>query len=450
MQMHKSYPVVAIVGRPNVGKSSLFNAILGRRHAIVHSESGVTRDRIVADANWKGFHFKVIDTGGLCSLEGEKRRVKESDEAVRKQAAVAIESADILLFTVEIGAGVTVMDSEISNLLRKSGKRVLLILNKSDNERTDGLSANFARLGWKDVLPVSCMHRRGIDALLDFVAEALGGANEPPPEPALKLAVVGRPNVGKSSIVNRLLGEDRMIVSDVPGTTRDAVDVEFEIRHGGETLRTILIDTAGMRQRRKADTSVEVFSVMRAERSIGRADIILFVIDASLLSSTSQDRTIAKIIGDSGKGCIILANKTDICKGIGLKEIRDEIGRTLPFMNYAPVIACSALTGSGFNMIPEKIARIAEDMRTNVPTSVINRIIQDAFERSTPASTGKKFFKVYYSTMTEQMPPRFIMFVNDPALCPGNYLGYLKNHIRKSLGVTGFPIRIEMRKRERK
>ena len=446
-----SLPTVAIVGRPNIGKSSLFNIMIGRRMAIVHEESGVTRDRVMSHAHYQGRHFQVADTGGLGTYTGVKRGCGNWDAAIRKQVEAGIESADLIIMMVDITDGVTPLDKDVIDLLRRSGKNVILAANKSDTKKKDELAAEFTSLGIDDVFAISCMHRRGISTLMDKILEKIESVTviEKEQKP-LRIAVAGRPNVGKSSLVNRLIGEERVMVSNIAGTTRDSVDIPFEIEDDGEQLPAVLMDTAGLRKRGRANTAVEIFSIMRAESAVKRSDIVLFVIEADEYGSTSQDKKIAKMIEASGKGCIIVANKWDLCKGQKQKDVINEIYRSLPFLRYAPVVCVSAETGYNFPAILDEIMNVKERMDLRVPTPLINRIIQDAFDRTSPPLVGRRSFKVYYATMSDSAPPQFLLFSNDPKLCPANYLSYLKNIFRKNLDFTGWPIELKLRKREKK
>ena len=443
-------PTIAIVGRPNIGKSSLFNIMIGRRMAIVHEESGVTRDRIISPAHYKGRHFQVADTGGLGTFRGAVKKQGNWDAEIRKQVEAAIESADLILMMTDITDGVTPLDKDVIATLRRSEKPVILVANKADTKDKDGLTVEFSSFGIEDVFAVSCMHRRGIGALMDAMLEKIDKVTVPDETvETLKIAVAGRPNVGKSSLVNCLIGEERVMVSNTAGTTRDAVDVPFEIRDGGESIPAILMDTAGLRKKGRANSAVEVFSIMRAESAVKRADIVLLVIEADEYGSTSQDKKIAKMIESSGKGCIIVANKWDLCKGEKQKNVVDEIYKSLPFLRYAPVVCASAETGYNFPAILDEILNVSERIELRVPTPLINRILQDAFQRTAPPLSGRRSFKVYYTTMSDSAPPQFLMFVNDPKLCPKNYLAYLKNTLRQNLDFTGWPIELKLRKRDK-
>ena len=314
-QPQEMLPLVAIVGRPNVGKSSLFNAVIGRRMSIVHEESGVTRDRVVSAASHRGRRFRLVDTGGLGMLEGEERGVDVWDRRIAQQAEAAVADADVLILVVDVEAGVAALDREVASRLRRTGKPVLVAVNKCDNPERVERSGEFSELGFSDIFPISCLHRGGLGDLLDAAAARLPEVSEAAAEAGEKpfrIAVAGRPNVGKSSLVNALLGEERVIVSDVAGTTRDAVDVDFSFEYKGEQCPAVLVDTAGLRRRGKVDTVVEYFSVMRASAAIDRADMVLMVVEADPAGMTAQDRRIASLIEASGRGCVVVANKSDL------------------------------------------------------------------------------------------------------------------------------------------
>lgn len=446
-------PAIAIVGRPNVGKSSLFNAILRRRQAIVHFDSGVTRDRISASGVFEGRRFNLIDTGGLAMFSGEKRKVGFWDQSIEAQVEAAIDSAVTILFVVDVLAGVNPLDQEIARRLRASAKKVILVANKADNQKAEHLADEFHELGFEKIHTVSCLHRIGIDSLM---RDALAGVAENTPAGGdsaesrpLRIAVLGRPNVGKSSLVNRLLNEERVIVSEVAGTTRDAIDIPFSLRCGEEVVNAVLVDTAGLRKKSKIDEAVERYSMMRAEEALENADIVLFVIEATTLVSTSQDKTIARMIQDSGKGCVIVANKSDACTGVRRKELIDDLRASLPKMLYAPLVLLSAKNGHNLSGLFEAIAELRAQMSVKVSTAMLNRVLADAQERNLPPIIGGRPFKVYYGTMTGNCPPRFSLFVNDPALCAENYKTYLENCLRRAFPFTGFPIRISLRARRR-
>ncbi len=452
-------PTVAIVGRPNVGKSSLFNVILGRRLSIVHEESGVTRDTVISPVNWKNHYFQLIDTGGLGLLgtsstkrtarvdsDGELVTLSVDDE-IRRQAEIAIESADLLVHVVDITVGVVPLDEEVSDLLRKSGKPVILVPNKADNAELEGSIDDFNKLAIEDVLPVSSLHRRGIDELCKTFFKYLPKIKEYSETDRLIVAVAGRPNVGKSSIVNNLIGTDRIMVSDVAGTTRDAVDTPFEMKLGDEVIPATLVDTAGLRKRGRASTAVEFFSIMRAKEAIVRSNICFLVIEASEGGATTQDAKIGRIISDSGKACIIVANKYDLCDEIKQKDLEAEIRHSLPFLNYAPIVFTSALTSFNFPKLIAESIEVNQQYKVKIPTSTLNKVISDAMRKNSAPVVKGRFFKVYYATMVSNRPPLFVLFVNSPKLCPANYQAYLRNYLREAFNLPGLPIRIKLKER---
>ncbi len=444
-------PTIAIVGRPNVGKSSLFNSILKKRQAIVHFDSGVTRDRVSSTGVIGGRRFRLIDTGGLGMGKGEKRGVDFWDQSIEKQVEVAIADADVILFVVDVTAGLTALDQEAAIRLRSTGKEIILVINKVDGDVPTPHIGEFDRLGFKQVFEVSSLHRRGITqmmekALKDFDAVAPGQEL-----PRLKIAVMGRPNVGKSSLVNKLLGEERVIVSDVAGTTRDAIDVEFTLDCGdGEKVPALLVDTAGLRKKSKIDGAVERYSMMRAEETLENCDMVLFVVESSMNGVTAQDKTIAAMIQKSGKPCILVSNKWDTCSGKKQKDVLAEIRYTLPFMSYAPVVFICAVSGYNFKELYGAIAELRAQMAVKISTAMVNRVIGDAFEKTAPPVLGTKPFKVYYGTMVSNPPPTFQLFVNDPALCADHYKTYLEKYLQKAFEFTGMPVRLILKERKRR
>jgi GTP-binding protein len=447
-------PIVAIVGRPNVGKSALFNCIVGRRIAIVHEESGVTRDRIMAPGQHGDRHFTLVDTGGLGVGLRETRHVGVFDGLIRDQVAKIVEEATALIWVVDCQTGVTAQDEEVATLLRSSQRPVVLAANKADNDAlASGAVAEFSRLGFGAIVPTSCTHRRGIGELLDGVAEHLPQVEAgTEPRPAMKLAVVGRPNVGKSSLVNRIFGADRVIVSEIAGTTRDAIDVPITVRDSDADVPMVLIDTAGLRRRRQIDTVVDLFSMMRTEQAIRRSDAVLMLLDATE-PGTSQDRHIARLILDAGKPCVLLANKWDLTSGSGMKQrdLEALVYDRLPFMKHAPLQAVCALSGYNVSRIFDHVLYLREQMRVMVPTSVFNQFLQDTLARNPPPAATTRRFKVFYGTMTGNPPPQFRLFANDREACPAHYLQFLENQIRETFfPQTGLPVRIEIREREDK
>ncbi len=444
-------PLIAIIGRPNVGKSSLFNRILRRRIAIVHEQSGVTRDRIAAPVTHDGRHFLLVDTGGLGVFPDEKA-TDSFDACIRSQIEAVIRDAHKIIWMVDAKSGLTPLDREIGRFLRESGCRLVAVANKTDNPEMDSsVLAEFSSVG-TSVLPVSCTQNRGIGQLLDDCVKDLPAESAPAHlnKEGLKLAVIGRPNVGKSSLVNRLLGEDRVIVSDIPGTTRDAVDIPVEILAGEERIPVTLIDTAGVRRRRQVDNVVELFSVMRAENAIKRCDIAILTLDATK-PATSQDRRIARLIADARKPCVIAANKWDLAsKNVKLKELRNRLHTEMAFMEYAPIVGVCALSGYQVNELIKEILTVFSQMEVAVPTSLLNQFLEDTVTRQPPPAKGGRALKLYYATMTHRTPPRFVLFVNHKTLCTQTYLNFLENRIRKAFYPDGgVPVTIELRARKR-
>ena len=450
-------PVVAIVGRPNVGKSSLFNAIIGTRLSIVHEMPGVTRDRITAPATHNGRRFELVDTGGLGMRFGETKNVDMWDERIAQQVNSALEDADVLILVTNVQDGIMPLDEEVVQKIRSCGKPVIVAANKSDNPKLAQQAVEMESLGLDSVIPVSCLHRSGIGDLLDKVVSKFaavsgensaddGEAEEKNNEP-VRIAVVGRPNVGKSSLVNALLGEDRVMVSDVAGTTRDAIDVDFAIKYRGEECPAVLIDTAGLRKKAKVQGAVEMFSVMRAKSAIERARIVLFVTEASIDGVTAQDRRIAGMIEESGKACVLVVNKIDTCSDYPKSEIVKQIRYSLPGMSYAPLVLISAEKHRHLDMLLDQISQVMEQLELRIPTSVVNQLIYDAIERTTPPVIGHAPLRFYYGSQVATEPPKFLLFVNDKKYCAPNYLTYLRNSIRSAFDFTGLPIIIELRSR---
>lgn len=450
--MSASAPVIAIVGRPNVGKSALFNSILGRRVSIVHEQSGVTRDRVAAPSEHFGRRFLLVDTGGL-GLYNREKATDIFDGMIREQVAEVIAEASALIWVVNCQDGITPQDEEVGDFLRRSGKPVVVAANKADNDvvraEAEGI---FAALGYEHIMPTSCTHRSGISDLMDCVMELLpaGDTAAEAPEERLQIAVVGRPNVGKSSLVNRLLGVQRVMVSDVPGTTRDAVEIPFSLNVDGTELPLTLIDTAGMRRKKQVDTVVEFFSLSRSEAAIRRCDIVLFMIDGTD-PCTTQERRIGRVIVDARKPCVLLVNKWDLVSAEGAKarDFKAQVRATMPFLDHAPMLLISALSGYNCQQIGAQLLHVREQMRVSVPTAVFNQFLQDTLARNPPPSTGLKRFKIFYGTMRGCPPPRFLLFVNKKSLCPRNYLQFLENQIRDAFyPEAGMPIFIDLRERE--
>jgi GTP-binding protein len=469
--------LVAIVGRPNVGKSALFNRIVGRRIAIVHDRPGVTRDRVSVEAEWHGRPFTLVDTGGIGLLRGEKA----DDVIVRaalEQVELAIEAANVIILVVNVQEGVVPLDREAAARLRRSGKPVLVAINKVDTGRADIGAPEFAELGFEKTFPVSAIHGEGIEPLMDASVALLpkeinepsqtSSGDEPSPPDTLrssplKLAIVGRPNVGKSSIINTLTQSSRVIVSPIPGTTRDAVDVPFEVETEGVRQSYLLIDTAGMRKTRRVDDSIEFFSVKRAEDSIARCDIAVLVLDAES-GITEQDKKVADKIVEERRACIVVVNKWDLMDERVRKAREEEIDRRrrkdrnapqlmttlaefgewvqehLFFLDYAPVIFTSAISGFHLDRLLEAIRYVAAQLQQKIPTSILNRTLNDAVERRQPVSSMGHRLKFFYATQVRQAPPTFLLFINREELFSQQYKKYLADQMRTAFGYEGCPI----------
>jgi len=433
-------PIVAIVGRPNVGKSTLFNRIVGQRLAIVEDVPGITRDRLYAEAEWRGRQLVVTDTGGILFNETDPITVQ-----VAQQAQLAMDEADVILFVVDVTEGLTSTDRTLADELRKTDVPVLLAANKVDNERQELESAEFYQLGLGEVYPVSSIHGRGLAELLDTVLERLPPitSEEIYPSGAIRLAIVGKPNVGKSSVVNAILGEERVIVSSTPGTTRDAIDTVF--RRDEQEL--VLVDTAGIRRAGKIQGSVEYYTVLRAIRALERSDVALLVIDAAE-GVTDGDKRVGGYTHQAGRGCVIVINKSDLTKGkISYKEYTEGIRQEMPFLAYAPVVFASAKQGWGVHDAVDTAIEVAANHALRIPTGELNRIIHEAVDAHPISQKGRQL-KVRYVTMPTVKPPTVVLFVNDPELVHFSYRRYLDNQIRKVYGYEGTPIRILARRSE--
>lgn len=437
----KLNPTVAIVGRPNVGKSTLFNKIIGRRISIVDDTPGVTRDRIYADTEWLGKGFTLIDTGGI-----EKYNKDTIHYQVKLQAKEAIEAADVIIFLVDAREGLTAADKEVADILRISGKPIVLVANKVDNfnDIPDGIY-DFYSLGFGEPIMVSAALALNIGDLLDKLIEYFPEARSIEyDDEIIKIAVVGRPNVGKSSIINSILGEERTIVSDIPGTTRDAIDTPFE----KDGKKYVFIDTAGIRRKSKVTEDIEYYSVVRGFKAIKRADLALLIIDA-LEGVTEQDKRIAGAVHDAGKASIIVVSKWDLIEKdhTTYEKCSKEIKDSLLFLKYAPVVFVSAKTGKRVNKIMEMIDNISEQYSIRVKTGVLNRIITDATDAVEPPIFKGRRLKIYYATQSSTKPPVFTFFVNDPKLLHFSYKRYLENQIRNYFGFEGTPVIFNFKKR---
>ena len=436
--------VVAIVGRPNVGKSALFNRLAGRRIAIVHEEPGVTRDRLQCEVLWDRQRFDLVDTGGL-TAPARAAAQNDIEKAIHQQADAALEDAAAVILTTDLTAGVTPLDQDIAQRLHRGGRFTVVAANKADTEALDAQAADFSSLGFP-VFPVSALHNRGLGPLMNAVLTALPPdadlANSAPP---LKVAVVGRPNVGKSSYINSLLGSDRVIVSDQPGTTRDSVDVPFGLALDGGQQRYVLIDTAGARRLSKTHTAVERYSLLRAQKSIRRADVVALMLDATE-GPGDQDKKLAAQILEAHKGCLVLVNKWDLAESVKRKDYEEALRREMPFLDFAPIVFLSARTGYSLRRSIEVMDQIAAQTRTTLTTGVLNRVLQDLAARvQPPQMTGRRRLKIYYATQTGIQPVRLRLFVNDPRLLADAYRAYLARGFRQRFGLEGAPLVLEIR-----
>lgn len=468
--------LIAIVGRPNVGKSALFNRIVGKRIAIVHDEPGVTRDRVMAEAEWRGHPFSLVDTGGIGLLRGEKSR-DVIVQAALEQVQLAIDAAHVIILVVNVQEGIVPLDREVAEQLRRSSKPILVAANKVDTAKAESGAIEFTELGFEKIFPVSAIHGEGIGPLMDGALALLPAAPPAPsaPEPddaekskaadqPLKIAIVGRPNVGKSSIINALTNSARVIVSPIPGTTRDAVDVPFMVETEGVRQNYLLIDTAGVRREGRVDNSVEFFSVKRTEDSIERSDLVVFVLDAEAGVST-QDKKIGDKIVTAHKACVIVINKWDLVdeavrrtreeevatrkkspafgrpkQMTTLGEFGEWVQEQLFFLDYAPVIFTSAKSGFHLDRLLEAIRYVAAQLQQKIPTAILNRTLHGAIERRQPVSSAGHRLKFYYATQVRQAPPTFLLFVNRDDLFSDAYKKQLEREMRRAFGYEGCPV----------
>ena len=437
-------PLVAIVGRPNVGKSMLFNRLVGQRLSIVEDTPGVTRDRLYAECEWCGRKFDIVDTGGI-----EPMTDSEILLFMREQAQIAINAADVIVLVTDIRTGVTAADKDVANMLLRSRKPVVLAVNKADSTGAeDPALYEFYSLGLGDPIAVSAVHGHGTGDLLDECVRYFPEAEEEDEEPDyVKVAVIGKPNVGKSSLINRILGEKRLIVSNVAGTTRDAVDTLFENENG----KFMFIDTAGIRRKSKVDERIEKFSVMRAQLAIERADVCLIMIDAHD-GVTEQDTKIAGLAHEAGKASIIVVNKWDLVdKETGtMEKMRKDIMRDLSFMSYAPIVFISAMTGQRTDRLFELINFANDQSHMRITTGMLNNVLADAQARVQPPTDKGRRLKIYYMTQTGICPPNFVIFCNSRELFHFSYQRYIENQIRAVFGLEGTPIRIVIRQKGEK
>ncbi len=434
-------PLVAIVGRPNVGKSMLFNKLTGKRLSIVEDTPGVTRDRLYAQAEWRGRTFDLVDTGGI-----EPGTDDQILSFMREQAEIAINAATVIVFVCDIRTGMTAADQEVAGMLQRSRKPVVLAVNKMDSTgHTDPDMYEFYNLGLGDPYPVSAVHGHGTGDLLDACFEFFPPEDEEEAEDdVVKVAIIGKPNVGKSSLVNRVLGQERVIVSNVAGTTRDAVDSYLENQWG----KFLIIDTAGMRKKSKVDDRVEKFSVLRATMAIERSDVCVIMIDAQE-GVTEQDTKVAGLAHEAGKACIIVVNKWDVIEKDGktMQRMEEDVRRDLSYMTYAPVLFISALTGQRVDKLFGLIDNVVNQAAMRIPTGVLNQVLNDAQARVQPPTDKGKRLKIYYMTQIGVKPPHFVIFCNDAKLFHFSYQRYLENQIRATFGLTGTPVRITIRQK---
>jgi len=453
-------PVVSLVGRPNVGKSTLFNRLTGERLAIVDEVPGTTRDRLLAEADWSGYFFYVMDTGGIDPTKGKGQTPlsigsKDFIRQIREHAELAIEESDVILFLVDGQSGVTPADHEIADILRRKQRSVdgkffppiILAVNKAESAQIRQGAAEFYELGMGDPYPVSALHGTGTGDLLDEVIRHFDTTEDDLDEDtSVKIAIVGKPNAGKSSLLNKIVGEERAIVSEIPGTTRDAVDTKLDY----EGIPITLIDTAGIRRRGKVSPGVEKFSVVRSMKAIERSDVAILMIDATT-SITAQDTHIAGYIKDAYKSALVAVNKWDLVEKdtFTINDYTAHIRQELNFMNYVPMIFISALTGKRVNQVLPLALRIQEERLVRLSTSQINKIIQHAQDmHPAPSKTGRAL-RIYYGTQVRSDPPTFMLYVNDPKLAHFSYLRYLENQIRENYLFLGTPIRIVLKKRRK-
>lgn len=437
-------PLIAIVGRPNVGKSMLFNKLVGQRLSIVEDTPGVTRDRLYAEAEWRNRKFDLVDTGGI-----EPSADSQILAFMRQQAEIAIQHATVILFVCDIKTGLTASDQEVANMLLRSQKPVVLAVNKMDQVGiTNPDIYEFYNLGLGDPIAVSAVHGHGtgdlLDACMEYFAPEDGEEEE---DDVIKVAIIGKPNVGKSSLVNRILGEQRVIVSDMAGTTRDAVDSYFENQKG----KYLFIDTAGMRKKSKVDDRIEKFSVLRATMAIERADVCLILVDANE-GVTEQDTKVAGLAHEAGKACIIVVNKWDAIEKDDktMDHMRQDIRRDLSYMTYAPIVFISALTGQRVDRLFDLINYVNDQASLRITTGMLNTVLADATARVQPPTDKGRRLKIYYMTQIGIKPPHFVCFCNDAKLFHFSYQRYLENQIRSTFGLEGTPVRLTIRQKSDK
>ncbi len=426
----QSHPIVAIVGRPNVGKSALFNRLVGKRIAIVDKEAGITRDRLYADVEWTQHHFTLVDTGGLLFEDSDNLT-----HQIENQARVAIAEAEKIIFVVDVRDGITTLDKDIAAILRPVREKVILVVNKVDH---DGLASDvheFHSLGYKNMSSISGLHGLGIGDLLDLITETLHAKELEDKERPIHITIVGKPNVGKSSLVNALLKQERSIVSDVPGTTRDAIDSQLTFKD----KKFLLIDTAGIKRRKKIKKAVEHFSSVRAQTSIRRADVVLLMLDGSS-GITSGDLKIAAEVNKAGKSCVVLVNKWDLLEGTSQKDFKLDVQERLGFINYSPIIFTSVLENKNLEKSLNEVIKVYKESQIKITTHTLNDMIRSVMLKTPPPTVGTRPVKIYYLTQVGQAPAEFLAFVNDAGLMKDHYRQFLVNQLRKKFGFVGVPV----------
>ncbi len=433
---------IAIVGRPNVGKSALFNRIVGKRISIVDEAEGVTRDRLYAEGDYFGRPFELIDTGGI-----DARSLAVFNEEIKRQAEIAIEEADGLILVVDGQLGAHELDFEVAKVLQRTHKPVVLAVNKVDHHTQVGMMHEFHRLGIPEIVPVSANHGFQIAELMGALMEQLPEEIEEVEEntDAIKVAILGRPNVGKSSLLNKLLGEERCCVSEIAGTTRDSIDVNYTV--DGKTYQ--LIDTAGIRRKKSEHEAVDKFAAVRTQRAIERADVCLLILDSNA-GLTEQEKRIANMIEEAGKGCIILLNKWDLVKGFRMEHCMRAIEEDAFFLAHCPKIFISALTGRNLDKIFPEVETVVAESRKRITTHQLNKFLEAAIQKNHPPMVGGKRLRIYYMAQVDTVPPRFIFFINYPDLFTEGYRRYLYNQFREQYGFTGCPLLFFLKKRQQK
>ncbi len=449
-------PIVALVGRPNVGKSTLFNRIVGQRRAIVEDLPGTTRDRLYGEAEWVGQYFTIVDTGGLEIIESQKSRRPQDQpaplssasvgfiEEIREQAEVAIAEADVIIMLVDVLDGLTPADEDVAEVLRRADRPVLVVANKADNQAREQAAYEFYALGLGEVFAISALHGTGVGEMLDEVVAALPSADEVEEPEALRIALVGRPNVGKSSLLNKLLGEERAIVSAIPGTTRDATDTYLT----WEDQPVLLIDTAGIRRRGRIERGIEKYSVLRSIKSIARADVVMLLLDAQDLV-TAQDAHVAGYILEENRSIIVVVNKWDLIEKdtYTMDAYTKQIRADLRFLDYVPVFFISALTGQRVQKLLPLAFQVYRERLVRIPTGELNRLVEDATIRHAPPHKAGKRLKFLYATQASVDPPTFVFFVNDTRLVHFSYERFLENQIRRKYSYLGTPLKLVFRSR---